>query len=56
MAEGVSDRLWEMAEIVALVDAAQPVPKPRVHIIAGGQLLGRKIKLRQYPRAGGICP
>lgn len=29
MAAGVSDRFWEMSDIVALIDAAQPVPAKR---------------------------
>ena len=29
MAAGVTDRLWEVADIVALVDAAEPKPAKR---------------------------
>ncbi len=29
MAAGVTDRLWEVSDIVALVEAADPAPKPR---------------------------
>ena len=29
MAAGVTDRLWEVADIVALMDAAQDTPKKR---------------------------
>jgi len=29
MAAGVSDRLWEMSDIVALVEAAEPKPGKR---------------------------
>jgi len=29
VAAGVSDRLWEMADIVTLVEAAEPKPKKR---------------------------
>ncbi len=29
MAAGVSDRLWSIGDIVALIDAAQPEPKKR---------------------------
>jgi len=29
MAAGISSKLWEMTDIVALIDAAEPAPKPR---------------------------
>lgn len=29
MAAGVTDRLWEMADLVAIVDAAEAAPKKR---------------------------
>ncbi len=48
MAAGVTDRLWEIEDIVRLVDEAAPKPGPR------GPCKTKKFKPTHYRLAGGV--
>jgi hypothetical protein len=38
MSAGLTARLWDMADIVALIDAATPAAKPRAHYKTKGRM------------------